>query len=224
MTADAKTYLLRATLILKAKPNPLILPAILGVLLYLPVAPGESPPAYFPMSMLILFVILPVIYGQYIELITHNRLNSYFQIFRTHWLNYFVVCLILGMLLLVLSLLGHLIGLPVWSLIKILATVIDILSIYIFPLVFLTRKHAASIPLGIKCLAGNLNFSLPLVIFALVPSLLNLFTSEISETTVLSLPMFALSYLFWLASLFVDFVIFVAAALILKEKLLQPPT
>ena len=221
MTADAKTYLLRATLILKTNPNPLILPAILGVLLYLPVAPVESPPAFFPMSMLILFVLLPLIYGQYIELMTHNRLNSYFQIFRPHWLNYFVVCLALGMLLLILSLLGHVLGLPVWGLIKILAIIIDILSIYIFPLVFLTQKHLASIPLGIKCLVGNLNFSLPLVIFAAVPSLFNLFSSEVSETAALSLPMFVLSYLFWLASLIIDFVIFIAAALILKEKLLK---
>ena len=222
MTADARTYLLRAALILKANAYPLILPAILGVWLYLPAGSDESPPTFFVMSLMILFVLLPVIYGQYIELIVHNRPNSYFQIFRTHWLNYFVVSLILGMPILILSLLGHVFGLPFWGLIKILSVLIDILSIYIFPLVFLTRKHLVCIPLGIKCLFGNLNFSLPLVMLAVVPSLFNLFNPEVSDTTVLSLPMFALNYLFWIVSLLIDFVIFVAAALILKEKLLQP--
>ena len=222
MTTNAKSYLLKAAYILKANASPLILPAILGVLLYLPAASDESPPVFVVMSLMILFVLLPVIYGQYIELITSNRLNSYFQVFRTHWINYFVVSLVLGMPILILSLLGQVFGLPFWGLVKLLSIFIDILSIYIFPLVFLTRKHLASIPLGIKCLVGNLNFSLPLVILAAVPSLFNLFSSEVSDTTVQSLPVFALSYLFWLIILLIDFVIFVAAALILKEKLLRP--
>jgi hypothetical protein len=219
MTADAKTYLLRAALILKTNASPLILPAVLGALLYLPATSDESPPTFFVMSLMVLFVLLPLIYGQYIELINHNRLDSYFQVFRTHWLNYFVVSLILGLPILILSLLGHKFGLPFWGLTKALSIFIDILSIYIFPLVFLTRKHLASIPLGIKCLFGNLNFSLPLVIFAVIPSLFNLFGSEISDTTVLSWSMFALNYLFWIVSLLIDFVVFVAAALVLKEKL-----
>ena len=222
MTTDAKSYLLRAVYILKANANPLILPAILGVLLYLPAASDESPPIFVVMSLMILFVLLPVIYGQYIELITRNRLSSYFQVFRTHWLNYFVVSLVLGMPILILSLLGQVFGLPFWDLIKILSILIDILSIYIFPLVFLIRKHLASIPLGIKCLIGNLNFSLPLVILAVVPSLIDLFSSEVSVTNALSVQMFVLNYIFWIISLFIDFVVFVAAALILKEKLLQP--
>ncbi len=222
MTTDAKSYLQRATFILKANPTPLMLPAIIGVLLYLPAGSDESPPIFVVMSLMILFVLLPVIYGQYIELITSSRLNSYFQVFRTHWLNYFVVSLVLGMPILILSLLGQVFGLPFWGLIKILSIFIDILSIYIFPLVFLIRKHMACIPLGIKCLVGNLNFSLPLVILAVVPSLINLFSPEVSVTTVLSVPMFVLNYIFWIVSLFIDFVVFVAAALILKEKLLQP--
>lgn len=222
MTTDAKSYLLRAAYILKANANPLILPAILGVLLYLPAGSDESPPIFVAMSLMILFVLLPVIYGQYIELITRNRLNSYFQVFRTHWLNYFVVSLVLGIPILIFSLAGQIYGLPFWDLTQILSIFIDVLSIYIFPLVFLTHKHIKCIPLGIKCLVGNLKFSLPLVILAVVPSLINLFSPEVSETNVLSVSMFALNYIFWVVSLLIDFVVFVAAALILKEKLLQP--
>ena len=54
MTADARTYLLRAALILKANAYPLILPAILGVWLYLPAGSDESPPTFFVMSLMIL--------------------------------------------------------------------------------------------------------------------------------------------------------------------------
>ena len=221
MTTNAKTYLLRAALIIKASANPLILPAVLGVLLYMPAAPNGSPPAFFVLSLMILFIIMPVIYGQYIELITHHKLNSYFQVFRTHWVNYFVVSLVLGTPILILSILGHVFGLPFWGLVKILSIIIDILSIYIFPLVFLTQKHFKCIPLGIKCLFGNLNFSLPLVILAAIPSVLNLFSTEASDTAVLSMPMLAIDYVLWVVSLLIDFVIFIAAALILKEKLLQ---
>ena len=221
MTPNAKTYLLRAALIIKANANPLILPAVLGVLLYMPAAPDGSPPAFFVLSLMILFIIMPVIYGQYIELITHHKLNSYFQVFRTHWVNYFVVSLILGTPILILSILGHAFGLPFWGLVKVLSIIIDILSIYIFPLVFLTQKHFKSIPLGIKCLFGNLNFSLPLVMLAAIPTVLNLFSTEVSDTAVLSMPMVAIDYVLWVVSLLIDFIIFVAAALILKEKLLQ---
>jgi len=221
MTPNAKTYLLRAALIIKANANPLILPAVLGVLLYMPAAPDGSPPAFFVLSLMILFIIMPVIYGQYIELVTHHKLNSYFQVFRTHWVNYFVVSLILGTPILLLSILGHVFGLPFWGLVKVLSVIINILSIYIFPLVFLTQKHFKSIPLGIKCLFGNLNFSLPLVILAAIPSVFNLFSTQASDTAVLSLQMLALDYVLWVVSLLIDFVIFVAAALILKEKLLQ---
>ena len=127
MTTDAKSYLLRAAYILKANANPLILPAILGVLLYLPAGSDESPPIFVAMSLMILFVLLPLIYGQYIELITSNKLNSYFQVFRTHWLNYFVVSLVLGIPILIFSLAGQIYGLPFWDLTQILSIFIDVL-------------------------------------------------------------------------------------------------
>jgi hypothetical protein len=221
MTTDAKTYLLRAALIIKAYPNLLILPAALGLMLYLPAAPDGSTSSLPAMSLIILFVIMPVIYGQYTELITHNRLSSYFLLFRIHWFNYFVVSLMVGTPILILSTLGYAIGLPFWGLTKIMSVVIDILSIYIFPLVFLTRKKFSCIPLGIKCLFGNLNFSLPLVILVAIPSIVNLFSPEISETAAQSLPLIVLNYALFIVSLFIEFVVFIAAALILKEKLLQ---
>ena len=221
MTTDAKTYLLRAAVILKTNLNPLILPAALGVLFYLPAPSNGSPPFIFFMPLIILFFILPVIYGQYIEIITHNRQASYFQIFRTHWFNFFVVSLILGIPIVMLSILGQIYGLPFWGITKILSVLIDILSIYIFPLVFLLKKRFKCIPLGIKCLLGNINFSIPLVMLTVFPSILNLFSMESSETTVVSLPLFALNYIFWVVSLIIDFAVFVAAALILNEKLLQ---
>ena len=221
MTTDAKTYLLRAVLIIKAYPNLLILPAALGLMLYLPAGPDSPASGFSAMSLMILFVIMPVIYGQYIELINQNRLNSYFLLFRIHWLNYFVVSLLVGTPILILSGLGYAIGLPFWGLIKVLSVIIDILSIYIFPLVFLTQKKFSCIPLGIKCLFGNLNFSLPLIILVAIPAVFNLFSPEISETTAMQLPMMVLDFALFIVSLFIEFVVFIAAALILKEKLLQ---
>ena len=221
MTTDAKTYLIRAALLIKANPNPLILPAVLGLMLYMPPAPDGSPSGFYAMSMMFLFVIMPLIYGQYVELITHNKLNSYIVLFRTHWLNYFIVSLLMGVPILILSGLGYVMGLSFWGLIKALSIFIDVLSIYIFPLVFLTQQKSKCIPLGIKCLFGNMNFSLPLIILTAIPSVLNLFIAEISDTVTMSLPMIVLDYLMWIVSLFIEFVIFIAAALILKEKLLQ---
>ena len=221
MTTDAKTYLSKSSTNYKSQRQSVDPAGRPGCFALYAGSAGRVSPAFFVLSLMILFIIMPVIYGQYIELITHNKLNSYFQVFRTHWVNYFVVSLILGTPILILSILGHVFGLPFWGLVKVLSIIIDILSIYIFPLVFLTQKHFKCIPLGIKCLFGNLNFSLPLVILAAIPSVFNLFSTQASDTAVLSLQMLALDYVLWVVSLLIDFIIFVAAALILKEKLLQ---
>lgn len=221
MNNETKTYLSRAVDILKANPNPLIPPAVIGVLFYIPTNSDQKLGSIYFLPMLVLFVIMPLIYGQYIEIINNNRKLPYIQIFNAHWFNFFVVSLCLVIPILIFMMCGLFFGLPVFGLGQILSIVIDILSIYILPLVFLLRKRFSCIPLGIKCLVGNFKFSRPLIFLAMVPTILHLLNIQPSDATAASLPFLFLNYIFFVFSLIIDMVIFIAAGLILKEKLLQ---
>ena len=221
MNKETKTYVSRAVDILKANPNLLIPPAAIGVLFYIPVDSDQKLGSIYFLPMIILFVIMPLIYGQYIEIIKNNRKLPYIEIFNTHWFNFFVVslCLVIPILIFIMG--GFFFGLPVFGLSQILSIVIDILSIYILPLVFLLRKRFSCIPLGIKCLVGNFKFSRPLIFLAMIPTILHLLNVQPTEAGSASLPILFLNYLFFVVSLIIDLVIFIAAGLILREKLLQ---
>jgi hypothetical protein len=220
MTKETTSYLLKAVAILRTDLNPLFFPAIIGVLFFLPSEPDQPAGFLFILPMVLLFIVYPLIYGRYAEIINLGRKLPYGQIFRTHWLNFFIVSMLLGIPLLFFSILGLNMGPGVLEFNKILSVVIDILSIYVFPLVFLLKKRIQSISLGIKCLLGNLNFSIPLILLTIIPGVLNNFIAYPEGNVALSLPDFILNYFFWIVSLVFDFVIFVAATLILKEKLL----
>ena len=220
MINESKSYVSRAVGILKANPNPIIPPAAIGVLFYIPVNSDQKLGSIYILPMMVLFVIMPLIYGQYIEIINNNRKLPYIQIFSAHWFNFFVVSLCLVIPILIFIMCGIFFGLPVLGLGQLFSIVIDILSIYILPLVFLLRKRFSCIPLGIKCLVGNFKFSQPLIFLAMVPTILSLLNIPPADTTAASLPFLFLNYIFFVFSLIIDLVIFIAAGLILKEKLL----
>ena len=221
MTNEAKIYISKAVAILRSNLNLLIPPAAIGIFFYVPSSADEPLSFIFFLPLFLLFIIMPLIYGQYIEIIINNRHTSYVQIFNTHWFNFFVVSLCLGIPILAFSISGAIFGSHIFGMNRILSIAIDILSIYIFPLVFLLKKRLTCIPLGIKCLVGNFGFSLPLIFLAAIPTVLHLLSAHPSNATASASPLFLLNYIFWVISLIIDFTVFIAASLILKEKLLQ---
>jgi hypothetical protein len=221
MVNETKTYLLRAAAILKANPTPLLVPAGVGAFFYIPAPTDNSSGFIFLLPVILLFIIYPLIYGRYTEIINNDKHISYAQIFATHWFNFFVVSLILGSPILFFTILGLQLAPGLLSINKFLSITIDILSIYIFPLVFLLKKRGTCIPLGIKCLIGNFSFSVPLMLLTLIPFILNSLTAYPAEAASVPPAAHILNYSFWLINIVLDFVIFIAAALILKDKLLQ---
>ncbi len=199
---------------------PLMIPIVVGLLFYLPKAPEKSSAFLFFLPVCLLFILYPLVYGQYIEIITHNRQAAYSDIFRTHWLNYFVVSVVIGIPALMISFLGahakpHAVAWKTGT-----AIAVDLFTIYVIPLVFLLQKRLKCIPLGIKCLFGNLQFSTPLILLSLIPSILGVMIRPVPDAAEYSLGTMVLGYLFWVVSIYVDCLVFISAALILKEKLL----
>ena len=220
MAKETHKYLLDAIEILKRNVTPLLFLALIGLLFYAPTFSGNPSGFTSVLPMFALFIIYPLIYGRYVEIVNNNRNISYVQIFKAHWLNFVIVSMIVASPILILSFLGLIYGSPILGIRVILSIALDVLSIYIFPLVFLLRERFACIPLGIKCLLGNFTFSTPLVLLTLVPSILGLLARSGGEPSSTSSAIPAFYYLFWLISIVIDFTVFIAASFILKEKLL----
>ncbi|HUT71863.1 MAG TPA: hypothetical protein VMW89_14420 [Desulfatiglandales bacterium] len=223
MSKETHKYLLDAIEILKRDVTPLLFLALIGLLFYAPTSSGNPSGFASVLPTFALFIMYPLIYGRYVEIVNDNRNISYIRIFKAHWLNFVVVSIAVASPILVLSFLGLIIGSPILGIRIILSIAVDIVSIYIFPLVFLLRERFTCIPLGIKCLLGNFTFSTPLVLLTLVPSVLGLLVKSVTAPLSTSQTIPAFYYLFWLMSIIIDFAIFIAATLILKEKLLKPP-
>jgi hypothetical protein len=170
-------------------------------------------------SMLLLLVIYPLIYGKFIAIINDVNTVSWGQLFTLHWWNYVIVKLVLFSPIIFLSLITSFFNLDVNRFEDIISFLLDIFSIYIFPMVFITYQRLASIPLGIKCLLGNFTFSLPIILLSLLPTLTELLsrnTSTVSENPTFY---FLLVFLQLIFAVVIDFTVFITASLILKEKI-----
>jgi hypothetical protein len=216
------TYL-DATEILKRNITPLLFLTLIGFLFYAPTSSGRGWGVTPILPMLVLFIVYHLIYGRYVEIVNDNGSFTYVQIFMAHWLNFVIVSITIASPILVVSFLGLISGSPILGIRIILSIAVDILSICIFPLVFLLREQFACIPLGIKCLLGNLTFSTRLVLLTLVPSILGLLVRSGGEVAPASPAMPAFYYLLWPISVIIAFPGFIAASFILKEKLLTTP-
>lgn len=218
MQKQATSYLIDSAQFLRANLNPLLLLALLGLILSFPSSSKELGFSLF-LPIFIVMIFYPLVYGRYSEIIQGNPNISYHQIFNKHWFNFFIVNLIVGGPVLIISFIGSVIGESTMALKTLLWVLTDIMTIYIIPLVFLLNRKISSVSLGIKCLLGNLRYSIPLMVLVLFPLLLNLIMRNPYLTSNQPANAFLGNYLFWILNLLFDFTIFIAATLILKEKL-----
>lgn len=218
MQKQATSYLIDSAQFLRANLNPLLLLALMGLILSFPSSSKELGFSLF-LPIFIVMIFYPLVYGRYSEIIQGNPNISYHQIFNKHWFNFFIVNLIVGGPVLIISFIGSVIGESTMALKTLLWVLTDIMTIYIIPLVFLLNRKISSVSLGIKCLLGNLRYSIPLMVLVLFPLLLNLIMRNPYLTSNQPATAFLGNYLFWILNLLFDFTIFIAATLILKEKL-----
>ncbi len=157
--------------------------------------------------------------GQYSEIAMRNQTIPYADILKRNGLNFFIVNAFLLSTLMITSLLQmpFEIDLKNWQVINFI--LIDCVSVYILPLVFILGKKWESIVLGVKCVAGNLSFHLPVFIIITASYVLETAVAalqkDLSQNTYAILSV-SISILF----IFIEFVIFISATLIFKEKVM----
>jgi hypothetical protein len=218
MEFEAKKYIKDAVLIIKGNISPIIILLIINLSLYIPIISNTLSNAVLFLPVIIIFIVYPLICGQYVEIILNNKKASYLKIFNEHWFNFFVVNFLIGCPVLIILLLSILVHDSIGIIKNPVSIAISTLALYVFPLVFLLKKRLESISLGFKCLFGNLAFSLPLLIISLIPTIFsNAVGVAVKNTGATVEIVFGILFMFF--NTIIDFSIFIAAVLILRNKL-----
>jgi len=223
MNSPVFPYLARSFEIILAHPKILIVYAIVGFQYfgdYIKFEEGKT--ILFSVSIAAFFFIWPIIYGRYIEIINGSKQESYWKLFKKHWLDYYMVSIAISFPAVLFMIVKIVLNLPNVSIVTdFIYILINVLAIYVIPLVFLTQRRLHSISLGLKCLIGNFNYSWLLVILTVISSILNnlfqeygiaLFNSNLLITAMIG-------SIFGFILIVVDFAVFISASLILKDKI-----
>jgi hypothetical protein len=222
MDQSARPHVVRAINIVRTHANLILIPAIVIGISYLSFLFPENFGGLLAFgSVLATLIIYPLMYGRFTEIINGELPVPWGQLLRQHWWNFVTVSIILHVPLFIWLLISYSTGVPSASLTYLLYGLINVVGIYVIPLVFLTRERFSCIPLGIKCLLGNLQFSSPLVFLSVLSFVLSFSMEQGGADSTLP-PSSALGGLvFTFLTVAVDFVVFVAAGLVLKDKLFQ---
>lgn len=226
MEQSARPHVIRATHIIKSNAPMIVVPSLIIGASYLSFLFPERLSGMLTLgSVFATLIIYPVVYGRFTEIVNGEAAAPWGELLRRHWLNFVSVSLVLHIPLFIWILIVYSTGVAAGTLTFLLYGLINVLSLYVIPLVFLTRERIPCILLGIKCLIGNFHFSLPLVFLTILSIALSFSMGHSGADSPLP-PSSALGGLvITFLTVAVDFVVFVAACLVLKEKLFQnPPT
>ncbi|WP_027358995.1 hypothetical protein [Desulforegula conservatrix] len=215
MKNDFMIYTSRAITLIRKNIFTCILPAIFYALFIHNPYIASNQGLFFLMSIILIFFPYPYVYGKIAEIISNCRKSSCIILVKTHWANYLIASLILSTPALLLGLTGE------SSFIEEAGSfVIDIATLYVFPLVFLQKTSISSILLGIKCLIGNFSYSLPLIIIKGMQSIILSMVQRMMEGQK-SLMADVFSSVAGAASIMVSVYIFIVAAMVLKDHLVN---
>lgn len=228
MIKNSQGYLIKAVAILKMQNHLLLIPLAFLSLGYIPVIAyksGQNNDALFiltAISRLGLTLSFPILFGKYIDFISDERKRSVIDIIKQNYWDYFLVSIILNLPGTMLSMLEEVIQSYYLFYVQILWEAgVDIISIYMIPLVFYKMGKIPSLVLGGKCLIGNLKFSLPIVsIVVLNYCIMTLFVYLQNSSTVFvgrDTAKLLLGGGVGLFSIAISVLVFISAALVLKD-------
>lgn len=211
------SYLISSAFLIKNRPWPFLLLSTASVFLVVPLAHETLQWSYGLFAGVLFFFINIATLGQYSEITMRNQTIPYADILKRHGLNFFIVNAALASPLVITVSLQMFFEIDPgnWQMIN--HIFISCVSVYILPLLFILGKKWESIVLGFKCVAGNLSFHLPIFIIIIASYVLDMAVDALQND--LSQNVYAiLSVSVSIFLIFIEFVIFISATLILKEK------
>jgi len=222
MDQSTRPHIAQAINIIRSNASLLLVPSVVIGASYLSFLFPENFGGILALcSVLATLIVYPLMYGRFTEIITGQSPVSWGQLLRRHWWNFISVSILLHGPLFIWLLISYSSGLAAGTVTELVYGLINILSIYVIPLVFLTGERFSCIPLGIKCLIGNFQFSLPLVVLSMLSIAIGSFMGHSGAESQLPPSSAFAGLIVVFLTVAVDFVVFVAASLVLKEKLFQ---
>lgn len=217
MRDNATPYIIKSISIIRDNLSPFLIILIASFLFILPTIQKAPNTLYFLIFGTAMFFIYPSIYGRYSEITLNRQVAPYSILFKRHWVNCFLISLFLNLPSVISDLLRMFLEIEVKNFEVISSIVVGSLSIYVLPLVFIHGKKIESIKFGFQCTLGNLMFNLPLFLIVSGSTIIGVL---IEYPDYLSNRLhFIISYgAFMMFNLFIEFLVFVSATLILKEK------
>ena len=216
MERRAASYLLESVLILMAHPAYVVVPVLLNSTLYFSGRISNYLETPFVITIYIaLALVIPVYYGQLIEIMETGAKKEWKILLKKYWLKIFVVSALLRFPVVFLAMLF-----PIPDVLSdVLSLAIIVISIYVLPLVLMSDDILEPMIIGLKCSIGNFKFGLPFIIVLILRKLMSLGIGTIAIRSG-SLPVFYGTSIFLIiVSRTVDLMIFISAALVLKDKL-----
>lgn len=220
MKNDFVIYTSKAIALIRKNIFICLLPAIFYALFIHNPYIARNQGLFFLMSILLIFFPYPYVYGKIAEIISNCKESSCMALVKTHWVNYLIASLIISAPALMLGMTGNGEAPRSTFMEEAGSFVVDIATLYVFPLVFLQKSSVTSILLGIKCLLGNFKYSLPLIIIKGMQSIiLSIVQRMMEDQKGLMADIF--SSLAGAASIMVSVFIFIVAAMVLKDHLIN---
>jgi hypothetical protein len=222
MIQSAQPHVLRAINLIRSHAYLVIVPSLVIGLSFLSFLFPEKFGGLLAFgSVLATLILYPLMYGRFTEIINGKVPVPWGQLLRQHWWNFISVSITLHIPLFIWLLISYSSGVEAGAVTFLLYGMINILSIYVIPLVFLTRERLPCVPLGIKCLVGNFQYSLPLIFLSMLSMTLSFSMGYSGADSPLPPSSAVGGLVVTFLTVAVDFVVFVAACLVLKEKLFR---
>src|SRR4030042_168263 len=222
MDQSARPHIAQAINVIRSNAFFLILPSVVIGASYLSFLFPENLGGILALcSVLATLIVYPLMYGRVTEIINGQVPVSWGELLRRHLWNFISVSILLHVPLFLWLLISYSSGLAAGTVTDLVYGLINVLSIYVIPLVFLTGERIPCIPLGIKCLIGNFQFSLPLIFLSILSIALGSFMGHSGTESHLPPSSAFPGLIAVFLTVAVDFVVFVAASLVLKENIFQ---
>lgn len=167
----------------------------------------------FIISMLL---ILPLIYGQYFEILLHGKVASWVAVFNSYWLRFLIAAILVKSPIILCILIFPQIG----EIKDTVSFLTELFSIYIIPLVFLNKEIINSIKVGIKCVLGNIRFSAPLILITVILFVLPELSAVFYNINGGGVLIYITYFLSVVVGTILHLSVFLTASLILKNKLI----
>ena len=174
------------------------------------------------LGIILSFVLGIIVYGRVVAQIQGNTSIQAFEIFKVNWLNYIIAVILLGLPILLYAQLSKLLPMSIELSIygkEGIKTLVNILAIYVLPIVFIKRQHLLAIMAGVVFFIQNLKKSAPLIFlvvcifFINITAMLWLIQQAQPNSSILSfLPVMVFVNV---AVTYLSFLVFTAASLVL---------